>query len=259
MSDYPEKTQLLPNEQVIHSSGGTINPAILFFEEPGALSRPMTGQLYLTTMRLIFEGKLPASGAKAVAVGAVSAVLLGPLGAAAGSMVKGDDVEFVIPLSTVSRASKHERFGKDLIEVYHSQQGAASPFYFGPAKDIDEVLARLQGLMGSPRSVAPPPSSSPPGYTTSQVPRVQDIPPLPPPSALAVPPIQDPQPLSESPQAPVGRKAYCSNCGNALEEGLKFCTNCGIKVAEKPRVCPSCGAEVTPDMKFCGNCGSRIS
>jgi len=100
-------------------------------------------------MRILFEGKMPASGAKAVAVGAVGAVLLGPIGAVAGGAIKGDEVELIISLSTVTTASKHKRFGKDLIEIYHNQPGTNSPCFVGPGRDIDGVLAQIQSMLGA--------------------------------------------------------------------------------------------------------------
>ena len=245
MSDYPDKIQMLPNEQVLHNSGGAVKPAILFLEEPGALSRPITGKVFLTNMRLLFEGKLPASGAKAVAVGAVGAVLLGPLGAVAGTAIKGDEVELIVPLSAITQVSKHERFGKDLIEVYHNQQGSNSPCFVGPGKDIDGVLMQIQSMIGSQRSVAPPPPPPPVAYAPPQ----RTVAP-PPPS----PPVAPPMPS----QALSGKKSFCSSCGSPLEKGLKFCTNCGTKVEEGPRACPSCGSEAASDMKFCGNCGAKL-
>jgi len=149
MVDNPDRIQMLRNEQVLHQSGGAVRPALLFLEEPGALSRPITGKVYLTNMRILFEGKMPASGAKAVAVGAVGAVLLGPIGAVAGGAIKGDEVELIISLSTVTTASKHKRFGKDLIEIYHNQPGTNSPCFVGPGRDIDGVLAQIQSMLGA--------------------------------------------------------------------------------------------------------------
>jgi len=242
MADYPDRIPMLPGEQIRHSSGGAVNPAILFFEEPKTISRPITGEVYLTNMRLLFEGKMPASGAKAVAVGAVGAILLGPIGAVAGTAIKGDQVELVLPLSEVTHVSKHERFGKDLIEVYHNQQGSNSPCYFGPGKDIDDVLAQMQGMVGSQKTAVPPP------------------PPPPPPQPVAAPaPAVPAPPPAPTPQTTNGKKSFCSNCGNPLEEGLKFCTNCGTKIEQQPTACPSCGAELIPGIKFCGHCGTRLA
>jgi len=262
MSDYPERTPLLPNEQIIHSSGGAVSPASLFLEEPGTLSRPITGKVFVTNMRLVFEGKLPASGAKAVAVGAIGAVLLGPLGATAGTLVKGDEVTLVIPHRAISRVSKYERIGTDLIEVHHSQQGANSPFYFSPAKDKDGVQSQLKGLMSGARGAPPPPP--PPGVTTRT-----DLPPPPPPPDLprstAPPPSPPPETprVVETPSPPelsvTEDFVFCGSCGTQVKEGLNFCTNCGARIERKPKECPSCGSQVSPDMNFCGNCGSKLT
>lgn len=145
----------------------------------------------------------------------------------------------ILPLSTITTVSKLERFGKDLIEIYHNQQGANSPCFVGPGKDIDDVLVQIQGMIGLQRTVAPPP------------------PPLPvqPPT----PRIQAPQAAPMLPQADSGKRSFCSNCGSPLEAGLKFCTNCGTKIELKPTTCPSCGSELSPGMKFCGSCGTSLA
>ena len=52
----------------------------------------------------------------------------------------------------------------------------------------------------------------------------------------------------------------CENCGEELDEGMRFCPRCGFKVpentqAEKEDVCPACGAPRTTDARFCDKCG----
>ena len=64
--------------------------------------------------------------------------------------------------------------------------------------------------------------------------------------------------------------AYCSNCGNKLEEGAKFCSNCGTAVESgnnnqrktsydgEIHKCPSCG-EVLPSFSaVCPACGYEL-
>lgn len=64
--------------------------------------------------------------------------------------------------------------------------------------------------------------------------------------------------------------AYCSNCGNRIEEGFEFCPACGKKVflditdtfsinnLESFTVCPHCGERMPTDSYYCLNCGYSL-
>ena len=81
---------------------------------------------------------------------------------------------------------------------------------------------------------------------------------------------------------------FCPNCGNRLEEGIKFCGVCGTPVPKKqqppaepvnqpvqpiyettvadigrvtnktPKFCPNCGSKTEEGIKFCGVCGESL-
>ena len=81
---------------------------------------------------------------------------------------------------------------------------------------------------------------------------------------------------------------FCPNCGNKLEEGIKFCGVCGTPVPKKtqppaepvnqpvqpiyettvadigrvtnktPKFCPNCGSKTEEGIKFCGVCGESL-
>lgn len=55
----------------------------------------------------------------------------------------------------------------------------------------------------------------------------------------------------------------CVNCGNRIEEGMKFCTKCGMKLnwetdSNTGFKCPSCGTNLEEGMKFCTKCGTKL-
>jgi RNA polymerase subunit RPABC4/transcription elongation factor Spt4 len=64
--------------------------------------------------------------------------------------------------------------------------------------------------------------------------------------------------------------AYCSNCGNQLEEGAKFCSNCGTAVESgnndqrktsydgEIHKCPSCGEVLPAFAAVCPACGYEL-
>ena len=70
----------------------------------------------------------------------------------------------------------------------------------------------------------------------------------------------------------------CSNCGEEINDGIKFCPNCGVNLEkqtldsaadlekqtldgivdlEKPK-CPDCGHEIIDAVTFCPNCGCNL-
>lgn len=54
----------------------------------------------------------------------------------------------------------------------------------------------------------------------------------------------------------------CSHCGAALEEGLAFCTSCGNALDESSHDetrCPHCGTMNPSDLSFCLECGKSTS
>lgn len=58
----------------------------------------------------------------------------------------------------------------------------------------------------------------------------------------------------------------CVNCGEEIEEGIRFCPRCGTSVAEpakeegaKAETCPACGANRNPGARFCDMCGHDYS
>ena len=53
------------------------------------------------------------------------------------------------------------------------------------------------------------------------------------------------------------QKKFCSNCGAALEPGMKFCSQCGTPVVTTPK-CPVCGTEYKAGAKFCVECGAHL-
>jgi len=48
----------------------------------------------------------------------------------------------------------------------------------------------------------------------------------------------------------------CSNCGNEVQDGMKFCGECGTPVPQTKK-CINCGLELPLNMKFCGECGAK--
>ncbi len=87
-------------------------------------------------------------------------------------------------------------------------------------------------------------------------------------------PVAEPTPIVESApviqpptEEPKAEENKCTNCGNAIAEGVKFCIYCGTPVAapvSQPVVipalkkCPNCGNEYMPDMMFCTECGTKL-
>lgn len=65
--------------------------------------------------------------------------------------------------------------------------------------------------------------------------------------------------------------AYCSNCGQFVEDGVKFCSNCGSPVMTEDRSkrqqefagriikCPACGTEIPSFTAICPGCGHEIN
>ena len=59
----------------------------------------------------------------------------------------------------------------------------------------------------------------------------------------------------------------CSNCGEEINDGIKFCPNCGVNLEkqtpdgsvdlEKPK-CPDCGHEIIDAVTFCPKKGFKI-
>lgn len=49
----------------------------------------------------------------------------------------------------------------------------------------------------------------------------------------------------------------CKNCGEELDEMIKFCPSCGEKV-ERERYCKECGTELEQSSKFCYLCGTPV-
>ncbi|MBQ1742967.1 MAG: zinc ribbon domain-containing protein, partial [Oscillospiraceae bacterium] len=47
----------------------------------------------------------------------------------------------------------------------------------------------------------------------------------------------------------------CANCGEEIEEGMRFCGTCGAPVPQE-KACVSCGAKIPLKMKFCPECGA---
>lgn len=82
-------------------------------------------------------------------------------------------------------------------------------------------------------------------------------------------------------------KMICKQCGNEMQEGMKFCPNCGAEVRiedtkledttsgnaqpenvqpenvqiekKEIKVCPKCGQEVSETAVFCRNCGTKLN
>lgn len=62
--------------------------------------------------------------------------------------------------------------------------------------------------------------------------------------------------------------AYCTNCGQALQDGAKFCVNCGKAVANEHQTqstysgelhkCPNCGESLSSFMAECPICGYEL-
>ena len=53
----------------------------------------------------------------------------------------------------------------------------------------------------------------------------------------------------------------CPECGNELDESLKFCPNCGSKVEipeDQINFCTECGAKIMDGAKFCHECGNTL-
>ena len=54
----------------------------------------------------------------------------------------------------------------------------------------------------------------------------------------------------------------CVNCGNSLQQGMKFCNKCGTEIEEenlKQKIfCSSCGKELKLESRFCGGCGRHV-
>jgi len=47
----------------------------------------------------------------------------------------------------------------------------------------------------------------------------------------------------------------CANCGEEIDDGMKFCGSCGTPVPQSKK-CPACGASLPLKMKFCPECGA---
>jgi len=52
--------------------------------------------------------------------------------------------------------------------------------------------------------------------------------------------------------------AFCSDCGAALDAGVKFCAQCGATVQNAEPVCTGCGKKLVEGEKFCAGCGTPI-
>ena len=51
----------------------------------------------------------------------------------------------------------------------------------------------------------------------------------------------------------------CENCGQELQEDMRFCIKCGSPVEKKQNLrCKECGASVDPGAVFCDHCGAPI-
>jgi len=65
---------------------------------------------------------------------------------------------------------------------------------------------------------------------------------------------------------------FCEQCGNKLNEGIKFCGKCGAPVPVEQTedtqsyvqdmsasgACPQCGAPIEEGEMFCANCGAKV-
>ena len=61
---------------------------------------------------------------------------------------------------------------------------------------------------------------------------------------------------------------FCTNCGEAINEGEMICKGCGklsndirqelLAMSEKSTAikCKNCGGPMSPEHKFCGTCGA---
>lgn len=63
---------------------------------------------------------------------------------------------------------------------------------------------------------------------------------------------------------------FCSNCGKALNDSVKFCPYCGFAVSEEKSVniassdnhnkyCSKCGYKLDNDDLFCPECGAKCN
>ena len=52
--------------------------------------------------------------------------------------------------------------------------------------------------------------------------------------------------------------AFCSKCGNKVNDDDKFCTNCGEKIDRPKDICLNCGNKLKKDDKFCTHCGTKV-
>ena len=50
----------------------------------------------------------------------------------------------------------------------------------------------------------------------------------------------------------------CTNCGNEIENGLKFCMECGTPIPQN-KICPNCKMELPIAAKFCFGCGFNLN
>ena len=147
---------------------------------------------------------------------------------------------------------------------------------------------RSQQLRETIRSIKRDLLSGPEDAKRSDVPRVQDLAPPPPATAIAPPPapayaVPPPMPSAPAGITPPGQGAgsrlarflrtgwTCPSCGKGAVPSEKFCTRCGTPIrpirpeaasepahAPSPRpFCPSCANPLGAMDVFCSKCGAR--
>ncbi|MDR1713641.1 MAG: SPFH domain-containing protein [Coriobacteriales bacterium] len=72
-------------------------------------------------------------------------------------------------------------------------------------------------------------------------------------------PAADPAPATSTAAGaadPAQQRAFCADCGAALEPGDAFCPECGSPTQAQP-ACKSCGFQFTNSKPFCPKCGTK--
>ncbi|MBO7680462.1 MAG: CD225/dispanin family protein [Thermoguttaceae bacterium] len=72
-------------------------------------------------------------------------------------------------------------------------------------------------------------------------------------------PTAPPYPTAPAASARGGSSAYCTNCGNPVEEQAVACMRCGASPVGHNKFCRRCGARLNPEQIVCVQCGAAVA
>jgi hypothetical protein len=156
MPETPKRFPLLSGEEVTRKSKGLGFSAVLWFDENGKIytKKPCTGEAYLTTQRLIFEGHELANAWQNMAANIFwPASFFGP-----GPM------SITVSLKNITEVSKTNQVRAEPIKIIHSQNDTPSPLYISVndrdewMKDIEAFIRQNLGFTAPSFGTPPPPS-----------------------------------------------------------------------------------------------------